>query len=95
MPTLRDFMSDQAAKLPDGPAKAGVSRAIEAHRNFETEAAKIAGNSDLSAEGKRKAVYAFATKNAHEVVRINKFAERANTRLAVGRIEVWFARCRP
>ena len=74
--------------MPDGPVKASINRAVNAHRNFEVEAAKIAANADLSVEGKSKAAREFAAKQAHKLLRIQKFAKRAQTRIAEKRAKL-------
>jgi hypothetical protein len=80
--------------MPDGPVKAGVTRALNAMSNFETETAgsiaKIRANADLTPDGKRKAVRAEVAKNAHEVLRIQKLADRAKSRFVEKRTKVQF-----
>src|SRR5262245_1037469 len=86
--TIRDFISDKIVNMPDGPAKAAINRAVNAHRNFEVEAAKIAANPDLSVEGKSKAIREFTAKQAHEVIRARKTADRAKARTVEKRAKI-------
>lgn len=68
------------------PFKTGIRNVVNLHIELETEfkaeAAKIAGNGDLSPEGKAKAKHAHLKTHAHRIIRAEQFVERSMARLA-------------
>lgn len=82
MPNYRDTMASFTSNLRDGPIKASFPQVIDLQSEFESEAAKLAGNGDLSADGKRKAARAFLGKNAHRFIRAEQFVQRGLERIA-------------
>src|SRR3982074_3727515 len=82
MPGIRDFVLTRAAPLPDGPIKAGITRAITVYDKFNTERAKIDNDPNLSDAGKRTKMQEFFKADLHEVVRVQKLAEKAKAKQA-------------
>lgn len=88
MPSYRETMTAAIGLMKDGPIKARATRIIDLDREFEIEAGKIAGNRDLSAEGKVKTARSFVTKTAHEFLRSRKLAEISAAKLVENRAKI-------
>src|SRR5437764_10459573 len=82
MAGIRDYVMTQAASLADGPIKAGITRAMSAYDQLNTERAKVDTDPNLSETGRRTKTKDFLKTNAHEVVRVKKLAEKAKAKQA-------------
>jgi hypothetical protein len=80
-PKYFELLDSHAANMR-GPLKAALNHVAKVHQEILTVKANVAGNRDLSAEGKTKEARSFLTKRAFELVRANMNARRLGERIA-------------
>jgi hypothetical protein len=80
-PKYFELLDGHAANMR-GPLKAALNHVAKVHQEILTVKANVAGNRDLSAEGKTKEARSFLTKRAFELVRANMTARRLGDRIA-------------